>query len=129
MKIETTEVSLRYVIFDPEQHIPGLCAQHLPSERLRAAAHANGYTPEELGDTWQSVPHNEIRPERPELAHCTAPSYRHGVVMRHEATGEECGVIICPGDRVYLDRDNEPWAASDGDGKNVRLLSNGGGLA
>ena len=70
MKVETTEVSLRYVIFDPEQHIPGLCSQHLP------------------GETWQSVPHNEIQPDRPELAHCTTPSYRHGVIMRHEATGK-----------------------------------------
>lgn len=94
------------IVFNPEKHIPAFCEQFLPGESLLREGESRGFDRTEMCDYWAEEPHNKIRHGIP----CEHALSKHGIIFHaHEnhiaQDMREDGVIICPGDLMYLDNE------------------------
>lgn len=122
----TVSVKVPAVIFEPDKHIPNLCEQFLPRESLLRKGEARGFDRAEMCEQWAEMPHNKIRSNIP----CAHVNSKHGIIYHPDENHiaqdmREDGVIICPGDLLYLDNNGRVFAVSCQNGDGFRLVSNG----
>ena len=73
---------------------------------------------ERAWNVWNTTPHEHLN----ESVVCKEPPYRHGKMWLSDRSNF---VVVCPGDLLFLDSENEPWGVADPDGGRLRLLGNG----
>lgn len=110
----------RYVVFDPEKHCNDLCENLCLTDEIQAVYKDMELSPENFEkawNLWQRTPHKNLNT----AVVCEEPPCRHGKFR----LADNLYIMLCPGDLIFLDSENEPWAVSDSDGSRLRLINNG----
>ena len=125
LEFEMAAVSgnFRCFVFDPDKNIPDFLERMSLTDEILAWEKKNQKTlsPENLQkakNDWFSKAHECFD----QSVVCQEPFCRHGRIW---LANRSLFIILCPGDLIFLDSENEPWAVSDPDGGRLRLISNG----